>query len=53
MAGGTEIITMSGQTLSEPGEVLQVGMLDWGTLAFDSVNILTTHSDLGGPPLNQ
>lgn len=53
MAGGAELITMSGQNLSVPGEVLQVGVLDWNTLAFDSVNILTTHSDLGGPPINQ
>jgi hypothetical protein len=53
MAGGSELITMAGQNLSEPGEVLQVGVLDWNTLDFNSVNLLTTHSDLGGPPINQ
>jgi hypothetical protein len=53
LAGGTELILMQGQDLTEPGEVLLLGTLDWDTLVFDSLNTLTTHEDLGGPPLNR
>jgi hypothetical protein len=52
-AGGSEVVLMTGTALTEPGEVLIVGTLDWTTLTFDSLNNMSTQEDLGGPPLNQ
>ena len=53
MAGATEVVTMKGDNLESPGDVLVFGTLDWTTLQFDAMNYSTTHSDLEGPPLNQ
>jgi hypothetical protein len=53
MAGATEIVAMKGDNLEAPGDVLLLGTLDWTTLRFDSLNQMTTHDDLNGPPLNQ
>lgn len=42
-----------GPKLYGPGKVWKAGVLDWSTLTWTPSTVLTTHSDLGGPPVNQ
>ena len=42
-----------GPKLYGPGKVWKAGVLDWATMTWTPSTVLTTHSDLGGPPVNQ
>lgn len=53
VAEGQEIVAMDGPRLTETGVVWVAGTLDWSTLTFTSSSTVTTHEDLGGPPVNE
>jgi len=52
-AEGQIVATDVGPTLYGPGKVWRVGTLDWSTLSWLPNSEVTTHGDLGGPPINQ
>lgn len=52
-AEGQEMFEIDARGMSVEGQVQVVGWLDWDKMVFDEVKQMTTHNDLGGPPVNK
>ncbi|MEC7240436.1 MAG: hypothetical protein VXW32_04305 [Myxococcota bacterium] len=52
-AEGQLIGTQTGPKLYNAGKVWRAGSLDWSSLAWTPTPDVTTHSALGGPPINE
>jgi hypothetical protein len=52
-ANGEVVASIQGDSMDRDGDVWRVGTLDWSTLNWTDVDKMTTHDQLGGPPINE
>ncbi len=52
-AEGQQLVSVVGPKLYNSGKVWSAGTLDWSTLTWTPSKDVTTHTALGGPPINE